>query len=57
LPRARQRRRIVRQVFPEIVDVFDLPRALDVVEYGADSGAGVAILMGTRGMAFSPCML
>src|SRR5579864_5011277 len=36
LPGALERRRIVRQVFPKVVDVVDIAGALDVVEHGAD---------------------
>src|SRR5262249_28697255 len=43
-PGAREQCRIMRQIFPEIVDVIDLPRALDLVEHGADFRASFAIL-------------
>ena len=43
-PGAREQRRIVRQIFPEIIDVIDLPRPLDVIEHGADLRTGVAVL-------------
>jgi hypothetical protein len=33
----------VGQVFPKIIDVGDLPRPLDIVEYGADLRRGIAI--------------
>ncbi|MGH6672408.1 MAG: hypothetical protein ACRECV_10610 [Xanthobacteraceae bacterium] len=35
--------RVAREVFPEIVDLIDLPGVLDVVEHGADLRRGIAI--------------
>jgi hypothetical protein len=43
VPGALEARRIVRQIFPEIVHVLDAPGAFDVVEHGADVRYGVAI--------------
>src|SRR5208282_2416358 len=43
LPGALERRRILREIFPEIIHILDLPRALDVVEHGTDFRCGVAI--------------
>jgi len=53
-PGAREQRRIVRQIFPEIIDVIDLPRPLDVIEHGADLRTGVAVLDRAFAASFSP---
>ncbi len=53
-PGARKQRRIVRQIFPEIIDVIDPPRALDVVEHGADLRTGVAVFDGYSRHCFLP---
>jgi len=40
---ALQRRGIVHEIFPEIVNIFDLPCRFDVVMHSADFGRSVGV--------------